>query len=148
MILNCGDVLIKERTVKRRPIDERWCAEAILEIKASQRRPEVNKAQATRVRRMREEDACGEQPSAEDSGVLLEEATAMKKKFKAADFRITQSMMRNHGKTQGCVGCERAGEGTDAKHSEACRKRFEEVMEQDEVMKERLLNKELRRHAK
>ena len=42
---------------------------------------------------MREEDACGEQPSAEDSGVLLEEATAMKKKIKAADFRITQVMM-------------------------------------------------------
>ena len=28
-----------------------------------------------------------------------------------------------------------------------CRARFEEVMEQDEVMKERLLNKELRRQA-
>ena len=81
--------MIKARTVKRRPIEERWSAEAILEIKASQRRPEVNKAQATRVRSMSEEDACGEQPSVEDSGVLLEEATAMKKKFKATDFRIT-----------------------------------------------------------
>ena len=95
--------MIKACTVKRRPIEERWSAEAILKIKAAQRRQEANKAQATRVRRMREEDACGEQPSVEDSGVLLEEATAMKKKFKAADFRTTQGMMRNHGRTQGCV---------------------------------------------
>ena len=90
---------------------------------------------------MHEEDSRGEQPSTEDSGVMLEEATATKKRFEATRFRITQGMMRNHARTQGCVGCERAGEGTYAKHSEACRKRFEEVMEQGEVVKERLLNK-------
>ena len=96
---------------------------------------------------MREEDACGGQPSAGDSGVLLEEATAMNKKVQATDFRITQGMMRNRGRTQSCVGCERAGEGTYAERSETCRNKFEEVMEQDEVMKERLLNEELWRQA-
>ena len=140
--------MIKARTVKRRPIEERWSSEAMLEIKAPQRRPEANKTQATRVRRMREEDSRGEQPSAEDSGVMLEEATVARRKLKATDFRITQGMMRKSGRTQGCIGCERAAEGAYAKHSEVCRARFEEVMEQDEVMKERLLNKELRRQAK
>ena len=115
--MNGGDVLIKARTAKRRSTEERWSAEAILEINASQRKPEVNKTQATSVRRMREEDSRREQPSAEDSGVMLEEAIAVRRKFKAVDFRIAQGMMRNHGRTQGCVGCERAGEGTYAKQS-------------------------------
>ena len=43
LILDGGDVMIKARTVKRRPIEDRWSSEAVLEIKASQRRPEVNK---------------------------------------------------------------------------------------------------------
>ena len=56
---------------------------------------------------MREEDSRGEQPSAEDSGVMLEEATVARRKLKATDFRITQGMMRKSGRTQGCIGCER-----------------------------------------
>ena len=70
--MNGGDVVIKVRAAKRRPVKERWSAEAILKIKAFRRRPAVNKTQASRLRRMREEDSRGEQPSAEDSGVMLE----------------------------------------------------------------------------
>ena len=53
---------------------------------------------------MCEEDSHGEQPNAEDRGVVLEEPTVARRKLKAADFRITQGMMRKSGRTHGCIG--------------------------------------------
>ena len=56
---------------------------------------------------MREEDPRGEQPSAEDCGVMLEEAIASKKKkSKAADFRITQCIIRNMGRRKAVVDAQ------------------------------------------
>ena len=89
-----------------------------------------------------------EQKILEKTGVLLEEPTPKRKRTKATDFRITQGMLRNHGKTQGCIGCDQAGDGTHAKHNDVCRQRFEQIMEGDDAMKERLLREEIRKQAR
>ena len=95
---------------------------------------------------MRADDVV-EEKNLEKTGVLLEEPTPKTKRTNATDFRITQGMLRNHGKTQGCIGCDQAGDGAHAKHND-CRQRFEQIMGGDDAMKKRLLRKEFRKQAR
>ena len=47
---------------------------------------------------------------------------------KRGDFNITKTHIRDHGGTDGCPGCDKAYEMGYAKHNDACRLRFAEIL--------------------
>ena len=61
------------------------------------------------------------------------------------DFRITRSMMTKFGETEGCKGCERSGDGTNTRHDAKCRTRFEKALLEDDILKYRILDREIRK---
>ena len=92
VVLEGGRQLLRVRTVKRRPFEERWSAQAIAEVEVSLRRPEAGKNFGAKVRRIRFDDL----PTSDDiqkSGAMLGEPTVERKRWKAQDLRITGVMM-------------------------------------------------------
>ena len=142
-ILPDGGALIRVRTVKRRPIDERWNSMEIAAIGASLRRPEPDKRQGTKVRQINVNDIPEEE--VQKSGVVLGEPVVENPKKQRREFRIMPKMLQEHGKTEGCMGCEREGDGSRTRHSRDCRKRFEEFMESDPILMERTQKRNERR---
>lgn len=143
VVLRDGGALIKVRTMTRRPLAERWNAMVLADIGALLRRPEPNNEQGNRVRRIQPGDAEDEQDE-RGIGVRLEDAVVQKKEPQAQDFRIMPSMLEAHGKTEGCRGREASGSGTHLRHNPECRERFQEILRQDEVLKERIESRDKR----
>ena len=82
VILEGGRHLLRVRTVKRRPAEERWSADAIREVEVSLRRPEAEKNSGMKVRRATPDDV----PTRDDlnkSGVMLEEPKVGEESCKA-----------------------------------------------------------------
>ena len=123
VILPNGGPLLRVRTVKRRPVEERWCAEAIAEIGAGPRKPEPDKREGLLPRRINTKDA----PSEEDqrkSGVLLDTLKLQRPRQKCGEFRITHVLVGKYGKTEGCPVCLFHEGRPMANHSLECRQRF------------------------
>ena len=107
VVLAEGGPLMKARTVKRRPLEERWSAQAIVEIEASLRNPDPAKVMAGKARRPTEKDVPDEK-TVRGSGVMLEEPEVEQKRRQARDFRITHIMLEKYGKTEDQQNMQRA----------------------------------------
>ena len=59
----------------------------------------------------------------------------------------TEGILEQFGITDGCPGCEAKIEGKTRKHFQVCRARLEEAMKADEELKERIVQRNLRRGA-
>ena len=75
VILPNGGPLLTVRTVKRRPVEERWCAEAIAEIGDTPRKPEPDKREGLLPRRINKKDV----PSEEDQRTMTMTMTRSEK---------------------------------------------------------------------
>ena len=63
---------------------------------------------------------------------------------RGAEFRITHVLIGKYGKTEGCPGCLKHEGGPIANKSLECRQRFEDLMLQDDVLREGLFARDIR----
>ena len=133
--LENGGSVIRVRTVKRRPADDRWNGKAIQEIVASPKAP--NPKDKDQVQVLPERLTRGADPGGGD-GVDLPEVEAIDQKFLVRDFKITKKIIEKFGMTPGCDGCEGNLTGMRRRHSNVCRRRMEEEMGKDEALEARI----------
>ena len=117
--------VVRARTIKRRPEDERWNAEAILNMAGTPARPnpqapghDIPVHISIHVPEVSE--VPGEPPPARV------ETEPRRTYLKARDFQ-------KHGWTEGCEGCRRlkAGNMAARPHNEACRQRMEAILKEE-----------------
>ena len=91
-ILPNGGPLLRVRTVKRWPVEERWCAEAIAEIGATPRKPEPDKREGLLPRRINKEDVLSEEDQRK-SGVMFDTPKLQIPRQRGGEFRITHVLV-------------------------------------------------------
>ena len=143
--LDDGGAVVRVRTVKRRPMEERWSGEAISKIVASPRAP--NPKDKSQAEPMPERLTKGADPGG-GSGVELPDAKTFDAEEKVRDFKITKSLIEKFGGTENCKGCEGHVMGSRRAHSEACRARFENAMKADDLLGGRIKERDTRKKLK
>ena len=123
-IVGTTEGAVKTYAIKRMPEDERWDAEFIRNIRGIPQQPDPKRKGATIPISFKFESISTEgetHPSKE-----IPEPMARRR-------GITQIELEKYGFTPGCPGCLAKQRGEIAKrgHSEACRKRIEDMMRQD-----------------
>ena len=151
------------RTVRRVPIEDRWSAEDILNVKATPRHPtqslrDKSELQAKlvdeeanvehRARTDRSRDIAERRRNAavdEDSGANLRQPQIQEPREEGVRrFKITESLLDKYGYTDGCEQCRRKLAGISDSmpgrriHTEACQTRLQNVMMEDEKGKSSL----------
>ena len=121
-LLGTKDGVVRAWTVRRKPEEERWDAEAVTEMRGTPATPNpsmpgISVPIAVNIDK---ENADGEPMH---FNVRQEETKARRMHLKVEDFEM-------HGYTEGCEGCNRmrAGGMESRPHSETCRARMEEAM--------------------
>ena len=142
VILDDGGAAIRVRTVLRRPKSDRWDADAIRKIKATPRSPNpVDKPASSS---QRENHTRSKMEVGED-GTTLADAVNKEDVFRFRDFKITKGILNKYGHTSGCKGCEASECGGNPRaHSDLCRRRIEEVIRRDDVLKARVEMRDVR----
>ena len=144
------------RTVRRVPVEERWNLEKVLQVKAVPRRPTPSREDASAIgpkfadeqaKRYEQDAKRYEQdgrpprrphaPAQQDEEPLESGAGLVHPEVRDADvrdFRITEQVLSKYGGyLDGCPGCEHkaAGHPGHRGHTQECRKRLQERMQQD-----------------
>ena len=114
MIAHSGKAF-RVRTVKRRPLEVRWQADVLKNIKARPRRPDPNKVQAEEVADV-EPTALAAEPAADDSNHAdqVEEKPATFVETapeEVRELRLTKRMFEKFEYTPDCIGCEKLRSG-------------------------------------
>ena len=129
VLIGTDQGVVRAYDVKRKPEDQRWNGEAIKNMKGTPQQPDPSKPGSSIPIRV----TFDETEKKEE-----EKAEAPKRENEIRRMRITKSMLEKYGHTDGCEGCrfQRSGvrdsQGQGRGHSERCRKRIMERMDQDE----------------
>ena len=143
VVVNDGGPAIKVRTLRPRPESERWSEEAINKIVATPDAPNPKDPSQTEPKGPRETDRKG---ARREGGHELPEVPVRRDEGLVREFRITDKLIEKYGFTPGCPGCEAKIDGTTrAGHTQACRRRIETAMANDEVEKAALQRRDERR---
>ena len=136
VIISKGGPAIKARTVKPKPEGSRWNAEAIMEIKATLRKP--NPTDEEQEDPKVERDTKGTGYERQGGADLPDPQTKEDGRSGPRDFRIGKGLIDTYGPTENCMGCEwwLTKEGWRRPHSDVCRDRFEKLLKEDDAGKE------------
>ena len=144
VVLEGGGQALRCRTIKRRPVSDRWSSKGIVEIKATPRRPNPKDPD--------EEDVQAEtEPQVKE--VKREERIERPepippRELKRRNFRITQKLLEKYGHSPNCEGCEAAlGGRRPREHTADCRSRLEASMELDPEDSQRIRQRDERAYA-
>ena len=138
-----GGAVVRVRTVKKRPEDDRWSGDQIRKIIASPRAPnpgDKDQESAQPPRLTRAADPGG------GCGMDLPDAVQDELQYRLVyrNFKITKQLVEKFGMTDGCKGCEGQIVGVRRAHSAECRDRIEQAMANDDVLNSRLLARDSR----
>ncbi len=130
---------MRVRTIKRRPEQFRWSAEAVLGVRATPRRPNPNNPTDEEVIVKHDDEVhagAEEQPvpfvQAVDADMLNPEVSGPRDSA-IRELKLTKRLFEKFGHTAGCDGCDRAVAGLPHRaHSDACRKRMYDLIADDE----------------
>ena len=134
---------IRCRTVKRRPMSDRWQANKVAEIRATPRRPNPKDAEDQELKtekhpHVRELDQSEKVEAAQ---------TKAPEELRRRNFKITKSILEKHGYSTNCIGCDAILSGGDPRgHTIGCRSRLEKAMEGDPGDQQRLESRDRRLH--
>ena len=118
-IIHTSEGIVRARSIRRVPIEDRWNAEGILAIAAT--------PWNTRPSKEEKEDAAPTREK-EDSRAKSDEHAWAEKDAVPKKAKITNEDLEEHGFTMGCPGCSAARRGAKGfAHSNACRLRFEQA---------------------
>ena len=129
-IVGTEDGVWRTRTLRRRPVQERWNADNLAKVggvpwRTSEKDPNIDGEKLQLGVRVMDEN-CKEE--------LAKEAAS--RQVIPRRFHITTSDLEELGYTMGCPGCNAKLRGTtQQKHSESCRKRIEEKLKDAEKVK-------------
>ena len=144
IVVQPGGDALRCRTVRRVPLEDRWSSEKILAIEATPRRPTPSRSKSSGIDPKTADDQAGfvprelrprapRQPGGEASGEQLAPPEARDPDLR--DFRITDKILEKYGGyASGCPGCEHKAEGRPGHrgHSQQCRARLQEAMQNDD----------------
>ena len=150
VVLPGGGPIIKVRTVKRRPIDEKWNSEAIKEIVATTRHPNPRDLDQSKVlaegqtKGLTAEIDISRSVEVQIAGDVNEPPIPTRQR----DFRITRKVIEKFGYSPGCIGCEaHMTGGCQREHSMTCRRRLEDEMVKDDSARVTITKRDLRMNA-
>ena len=117
--------VVRAYDVRRMPEGQRWNGEAIKRMKGTPQQPDPEKPGAAIPIRIVFDET-------EKKDAVQPEAP--KREHEIRRMRITPEMLQKYGYTEGCEGCryKRAKLADNRAHSEKCRKRIMEKMDEDE----------------
>ena len=123
---------VRCRTVKRVPLEQRWDAVGIKEMKAVPRRPNPNGKDVENIEARiaaEEEHGVSKEPMQADEDAKLEEQA-----FAHRELRITDKVLDKYGSTPNCPGCaaKLGGPTTNRGHTAECRQRIYDAMDKEE----------------
>ena len=128
VVLEGGGPAIRCRTVKRRPLGNRWQAAKIEEIAATPRKPNPDDATRQNVEHTRPTRST-EVDHAEE---LDRPVTAEPKEPLRRNFKITRRILEKYGYSSDCAGCDAVLAGRKAReHTAHCREMLEAAMRDD-----------------
>ena len=143
VVLGDGGAAIRVRTVLRRATSDRWNPEAIKAIRATPRTP--NPENPDQERAHPERDTRTRKIEINEEGADIPMDYGNHKPAKAREFKITKGILDKFGLTARCKGCEATIIGAGARmHSDECRRRLEEAIKNDDILKVRLDMRDIR----
>ena len=146
---DCGPA-VRVRSIKRMTEQERWDSTEIHKVLARPRQPDPRKLQRNRELREQAADraeAAAAQPSGEPGGESLPPGRiAPSDPVMRRDFRITRKLIDDNGPSPDCPGCRQAMRPGSVRgnHTNACRRRFEDILKEGEVGRRRLRERDVR----
>ena len=130
-IIGTADAAVRAYAVKRMAADERWKADDIKNIKGLPQQPDPKRAGIRIPIRV----TLGDERAEVEPREVQKDAEPLPRRM-----GITMAELEKYGYTDNCPGCMAKRRGAVAKkgHSEACRKRIEDLMKQDNSDKKKL----------
>ena len=146
VVLAQGGPAVRVRTVKRKPLEDRWDADAVREVKATPYKPNPKDQSQAEVHDASRGQGDEVLPVIEvrGDGTQLEEAEVEEREVRRRDFKITKRILEKYGYDPDCPGCTGALTGKRREHTLKCRVRLEEKMNDDVVDVRRLLMRDER----
>ena len=151
--------VVKTRTIRILPEDEKWSGVSILDVKGTPRRPnplidddnipedvtecEFDQQEQDDQDRRHEENASQEPVLVRMSEVVPR--TVTEEAWRS--MYVTRRLIAQYGKTPGCPGCENLGEKNGPSHSMECTQRLQDQMSNTSEGKTKLNEEQKRRDA-
>jgi hypothetical protein len=156
VIIGTPEGVVKCRDIRRRPVEEQGGSGGLLNIKGwpSAPNPKKTNAQIPSAIRKEGDEEEDDEPQKEEVTADVDvqtpgaEAEETVEETLVRNMRITRKDLMKYGKTKGCKACD----SSDAKgvvkrgidHSDLCRQRLQERMQEDAQDRDRLANYQLR----
>jgi hypothetical protein len=123
--------VVRAYSVRRQAPDDRWDGDLIKAVAGSPQQPDPGRPGETIPVRVTFD------PSVVEDAVLVQ---PMRNEKRARRMKITEKILQDYGFTEGCEGCrfKQAGLGDGREHSEACRVRLQEAMQESEEGRRKL----------
>ena len=151
--------VVKTRTIRILPEDEKWSGASILDVKGTPRRPnplvdddnvpEEITACTFDLQGQDDHDRRHEERASQEP-VLVRMSDIVPRTVTEEAWRsmyVTRRLIAQHGKTPGCPGCENLGEKNGPSHSTECRQRLQNEMSTTREVKIKLDEEQKRRDA-
>ena len=132
--------VVKARTIRILPEDEKWSGASILDVKGSPRRPNP----------LVDDDNIPEdiaECAFDQQGRMSEIVPRIVTEEAWRSMYVTRRLIAQYGKTPGCPGCENLGEKNGPSHSTECRQRLQDQMSNTSEGKTKLNEEQKRRDA-
>ena len=142
VVLAEGGPAIRVRTVKRRPMPDRWNVERLNEVRATPRCP--NPKNEEQKIPLPERETAGVEVHVEEKPEVPETQVEECKDTERREFRITKQLISKYGVTDGCAGCAAHSMGMKRDHNAMCRVRFEGEMLKDSDLEKRISGRDAR----
>ena len=151
--------VVKTRTIRILPEDEKWSSASILDVKGTPRRPnplidddnipeDVTECAFDEQEQDDQDRRHDENASQEPVLVRMSEVVPRTVTEEAwRSMYVTRRLIAQYGKTPGCPGCENLGEKNGPSHSMECRQRLQDQMSNTSEGKNKPSEEQKRRDA-
>ena len=151
--------VVKTRTIRILPEDEKWSGASILDVKGTPRRPNPlvdddnvpeDITECAFDQQGQDDHDRGHEESASQEPVLVRMSEIVPRTVTEEAWRsmyVTRRLIAQYGKTPGCPGCENLGEKNGPSHSTECRQRLQDQMSNTSEGKTKLSEEQKRRDA-
>ena len=151
--------VVKARTIRILPEDEKWSGASILDVKGTPRRPNPlvdddtipeDIAECAFDQQGQDDHDRGHEENVSQEPVLVRMSEIVPRTVTEEAWRsmyVTRRLIAQYGKTPGCPGCESLGEKNGPSHSTECRQRLQDQMSNTSEGKTKLSEEQKRRDA-
>ena len=151
--------VVKTKTIRILPEDEKWSGASILDVKGTPRRPNPlvdddnipeDITECAFYQQGQDEHDRVHEENASQEPVLVRMSEIVPRTVTEEAWRsmyVTRRLIAQYGKTPGCPGCENFGEKNGPSHSTECRQQLQDQMSDTSEGKNKLSEEQKRRDA-